>query len=224
MARQKAEDVWQRGGIPIFVGGTGFYLRVLQEGISPMPETDMQILNSLQARLDQEGHEVLYKELERIDSDWVAQTSPEDSHRILRGLSIFQQTGKALTEWQQESRVGGLDAAFTKLAISPERETLNDRIHRRYLKMIEEGVLEEARDLYDKYLKNLPNHEVPPPAFKSIGVMDFADSFEERFQQKKLTIGLNSKCANMLSDSALGCAIHTVLMPSLRRGRTLTPS
>lgn len=178
LAREKAEEVWARGGVPIFVGGTGFYLKVLEEGISPMPETDMETLNSLQARSEKEGPAPLYKELQAIDPDWAAQTDPQNTHRVLRGLSIYKQTGQTLTAWQKEPRKGALKATFTKLAISPEREVLNERIHRRYLMMIEEGVLEEARHLYDKYLKNLPAGEVPPPAFKSIGLMDFAAFFE----------------------------------------------
>lgn len=183
-AREKAEEIWSRGGVPIVVGGTGFYLKVLEEGISPMPETDMAILNGYQARLEKEGHEVLFKELENIDPAWAAQTDPQNTHRLLRGLSIFSQTGKTLTDWQKEPREGALESDFIKLAISPERDVLNDRIHRRYQIMIEEGVLDEARYLYDKYLKGMRSDEIPPPAFKSIGLMDYAAFFKGEISEQ----------------------------------------
>ena len=185
LAKEKAEEIWARGGVPIFVGGTGFYLRVLREGISPMPETDTDILNSYQSRLEREGNEKLYEELKKIDPTWAAKTSPEDSHRLLRGLSIYKQTGKTLSQWQEEPLAGALQADFLALAISPERDVLNERIHLRYQIMVEEGVLDEARNLYDKYLKDLNPENVPPPALKSIGLFDYADYFSGKITEQE---------------------------------------
>lgn len=185
LAKEKAEEIWARGGVPIFVGGTGFYLKVLREGISPMPETDSEILNSYQARLEREGSERLYRELCDVDFAWAKKTSPEDSHRLLRGLSVHKQTGIPLSQWQQEPLSGALEADFLALAISPARGVLNERIHRRYGMMIEEGVMEEARHLYDKYLKNMNPDEVPPPALKSIGLMDYAAFFAGEISEKE---------------------------------------
>ena len=128
---------------------------------------------------------ILFRELEKIDPAWAASVAPENSHRLLRGLSIYKQTGKTLTQWQQEPKQGALEADFVKLAISPEREILNERIHRRYQIMTQEGVLDEASSLYSKYLKHLPKDTVPPPAFKSIGLMDYAAFFTGEISEKE---------------------------------------
>ena len=185
LAREKAEHIWQQNKIPIFVGGTGFYLKVLEAGISPMPETDLKILNNFKKQCEEEGVDKLYQDLKRVDPIWAAQTEPEDSHRVLRGLCVFKQTGRTLTSWQSEPPSGFLEANFVKLAISPSRDVLNDRIHRRYQLMIKEGVTHEAENLYSKYLKHLPENEVIPPAFKSIGLLNYAAYFSGNISEQE---------------------------------------
>lgn len=177
-AKERAQVIWAEGGIPIFVGGTGFYLNVLTDGISSIPIVDMGILNALQERVNTEGLSKLYAELQKVDPLWAKSITPEDTQRIMRGLSIYQQTGKPLSQWQKEPKKGALKASFLKMAISPPAEVLNKRIHLRYEAMMKDGVLDEARHLYDHHIKNLPMDEIIPPAFKSIGLFDYARYFK----------------------------------------------
>ncbi len=179
LAKQKAEEIWQQGGIPIFVGGTGFYLKVLMKGISPIPEADTNLQTEYQYILEEKGIDALYKELENIDPEWAGNVTPQDTQRILRGLIVYKQTGKKLSEWQSEPLTGALDADFLCLAISPPREILNARIHKRFSMMIENGVVDEVRTLYDRYMQNLSNINMYP-ALKSIGLPIYADFFEGR--------------------------------------------
>tara|TARA_Y100000782_G_scaffold41136_1_gene45688 strand:+ start:112954 stop:113928 length:975 start_codon:yes stop_codon:yes gene_type:complete len=177
MAREKAEEIWAKGGLPIFVGGTGFYLKTLMDGISPMPETDTKLQMALEAQADEKGLDFMYAELQKIDPTWAAKVEANDRQRILRGHLAYLQTGKPLSEWHKLPPEGALDCDFVCLAISPPREVLIERINNRFLKMIEEGVVEEAKLLYDKYMKNGDRENVAP-SLKSIGLPVYAEYFE----------------------------------------------
>lgn len=177
MARDHAEAIWAEGGLPIFVGGTGFYLKTLMDGISPMPETDTKLQMALEAEADAKGLAPMYAALQKLDPLWAEKVEPTDRQRILRGHLAYLQTGKPLSEWHQLPPQGALEADFVCLAISPPRDVLNARIHNRFLKMIDEGVVDEAKHLYDKYMKHNDRDNVAP-SLKSIGLPVYAEYFE----------------------------------------------
>ena len=184
-ATQKAEDLFAVGKTPIFVGGTGLYFKALMEGLSEIPPVEQELLNALEARFYKEGAQTLYKELLLVDGDWAAKIEQTDKQRILRGLSVYQETGKPLTFWQSKKRVGALNATFKKIALSPEPNILRERIYLRYQIMVKDGVVAEAKQLYDQFLKNLTNDTVVPPAFKSIGLMDYQAFFEKKCTEEE---------------------------------------
>lgn len=148
------EDVRQQVGTaaasnqtPIICGGTGFYLKVLEEGISPMPEVSSSIIEALNARQKLEGTAVLYAELQEVDSELAGRLEPENTQRIIRGLAVYEASNRKLSDWQKEKPVGALDVNFIKIGILPEREVMYNRIHQRFDVMMENGLLDEMKNL-----------------------------------------------------------------------------
>ncbi len=85
------------GKIPLLVGGTMLYFRILQQGLAQLPRANVEVRERLQARAEQEGLHVLHEELSKIDSEAAQRIHPSDSQRIQRALEVYEITGKPLS-------------------------------------------------------------------------------------------------------------------------------
>lgn len=150
-AKKECKAIFQNNKLPIFVGGTGFYLKVLMEGLSPIPAIPHEIINELTQKAQEHGTSSLHKQLESIDPTIAAKLEPEDSHRVIRAISVYMHTNNTLTSYQNLPLEPPMpDVSFIKVAIIPKREILYKRIHDRFDIMLKEGVVEEAQHLYEK--------------------------------------------------------------------------
>jgi len=91
-----------RGRRALFVGGTGFYLKVLSAGLFRGPDVDPTLRAALEARARGEGGAVLHAELMRVDPRSAARLHPHDVKRVVRALEVQAQTGRPLSEWQTQ--------------------------------------------------------------------------------------------------------------------------
>lgn len=128
----------------LIVGGSGFYIKALTEGLSPLPDIPGEIREQLMERLLHEDIEELYKELQACDLELALKIQSTDKQRIIRGLEVFQGTDKKLSEWQKEPKEK-LPYEFEIQLVMPEREVLYNRCNERFLKMIDQGVIEEVK-------------------------------------------------------------------------------
>ena len=144
-------DITARGRLPLVVGGTGLYITSLLNGMAFAPEkTDPAIRARLQARADTEGGAALYAELQRIDPDYAAQVHPNNLPRVIRALELFEATGRRMSDQRREARPA--EAPYHALCLCltcRDRAVLYSRIDRRVDEMVENGVLDEARQVYD---------------------------------------------------------------------------
>ena len=166
-ARAKAEiaDVHAAGAVPILVGGTGLYLKVLLEGIAPIPEIDPAIRATVRALPD----DAAYKLLQIEDPLRAAELDPGDRQRIARALEVKRSTGVTLADWQL-AKAGGIveEIALHPLVIEPERAWLYDRCNRRFAQMLETGAIAEVEALLARGL----NPDLP--VMHAIGVPEIA--------------------------------------------------
>jgi tRNA dimethylallyltransferase len=168
MAKNICEDIWARGKVPILLGGTGFYIQSLLEGLSPIPAAEEGLVERLMLRDSAD----LYAELQNKDPLAAENIEPEDKQKIVRALSVFLTSGKSIAHWQKLPKEGALECKPFYVALNPERQRLIDRINLRFDIMVDDGVEAEMRTLYDKkYPLNLP-------AMTSIGAPDFYNYFE----------------------------------------------
>ncbi len=172
LAKAEVDKIWAEGKIPLFVGGTGFYVKTLLEGMSPIPEISQEELHALNDECLQKGIETLWQETKNADPEWIAKIEENDKHRMLRGLAVYRKTGKPLTQWQALQKEGALNAKVIQLALIPEREVLYDRINKRYENMIDAGIVEEMKALKQK------GYRADLPALTSIGIPEYFSYLE----------------------------------------------
>ncbi len=150
------EEILQKGKTPIVVGGTGLYVNSLIYGIDyPEVETDLEYRAELEKMVEEKGLEYLYNKAIQIDPEAMQNISQNDQKRILRVLEIYKETGKTKTQLEIESRKNGIPYDYKVFALNMPREILYDRINRRVDIMIQKGLVEEVKELYDKYGENL---------------------------------------------------------------------
>ncbi|MDE2800797.1 MAG: tRNA (adenosine(37)-N6)-dimethylallyltransferase MiaA [Gemmatimonadota bacterium] len=142
-------DILRRGKVPIVVGGAGLYIRALFDGFSPMPKIPIEI----RARLQEEGRTclpALYERLCEVDPEWAAKIHPTDTQRILRGLEVYEASGKPLSEHQKVTPTPPIRHKASYFGLHWDRETLYDRINARACLMLENGLIEETASLRDR--------------------------------------------------------------------------
>ena len=166
-------DITARGRLPLVVGGTGLYITSLLSGMAFAPEkTDPAIRARLQARADTEGGAALYAELQRVDPDYAAQVHPNNLPRVIRALELFEATGRRMSDQRREARPA--EAPYHALCLCltcRDRAVLYSRIDRRVDEMVENGVLDEARQVYD-------HRDAYRTAAQAIGYKEFFPYFE----------------------------------------------
>lgn len=153
-----AKQVVAEGKTPLFVGGTGFYLQALAQGISPIPPVDETLVEHLTQQAAQEGTAALHAKLVKVDPQIAARLEVGDTHRVVRALSVFQATGVPLSTWQSTAQSGALPYSFHKIALHPVRNVVVSRINKRFEAMLQMGVLDEVKALKEKYgdIQKLP--------------------------------------------------------------------
>ena len=158
------KGVRERGKTPILVGGTGLYFEALTQGLADVPPVGEDAKAQAKAVLENEGMAALSAEVARIDPAAAARILGGDQQRLLRALSVYLQTGKALSDFHKNTHPALLVGSWCALSLKPPRDILYDRIACRFSKMLENGALDEARFVAQR--------DVPPtrPAMKALGL------------------------------------------------------
>jgi len=149
------------GRIPLITGGTGLYLSVLINGMFDIFKVPDNIRTNLRQRLDQEGREVLHRELMAMDRESGERIHCNDTQRLLRGLEIFHATGIPWSQHlrrQQQHRTASSFPRLFLVGLNCEREMLYDRIQQRSIKIMRDEFAQEVEELLAKgYQSELPS-------------------------------------------------------------------
>lgn len=158
-------EIQARGNTPILVGGTMMYYKALIDGIDDLPPADATIRAQLDVDLARLGIAALHARLAEVDPITAARLQINDSQRIQRALEIYLLTGQAMsTLIAQQTRAA---APFELLPISLEpleRSVLHQRIEKRFDLMLEQGFLDEVRQL-----KQRPDLNAELPSIRCVG-------------------------------------------------------
>jgi tRNA dimethylallyltransferase len=134
---------------PILCGGSGLYLRTLMQGISAIPAIASEVRDQANADWEAMGAEAFRARLAGRDPEIVARLKPGDRQRHVRAWEVVQSTGQPLSEWQKRE---GEPAPhrFKIVLLAPDRAWLRQRIETRFDVMLELGVLDEVRAVFDR--------------------------------------------------------------------------
>lgn len=130
----------------VMAGGSGFYIDALVNGLDDFPSADLQLRQELTARLEQEGVESLRQELRRLDPESYATIDIANGQRVVRALEVCLMTGRPFSSFKT-SRTKKRDFEIEKIGLTRPREALYERIDRRVLQMVDDGLVDEVRSL-----------------------------------------------------------------------------
>jgi len=147
LASRVCEEILQRDRIPLFVGGTGLYLRSLLRGLFEGPPADWPLRQRLESFAKDQGAAALHQKLRDVDPDSAAWLHINDQRRIIRALEVYELTGVPLSQLQQQAELPAEVRPRNVYWLEPPRDWLYERIDRRVDQMIAAGLVEEVRDL-----------------------------------------------------------------------------
>jgi tRNA dimethylallyltransferase len=164
-AKEEITDCHATGAVPILVGGTGLYLKVLLEGIAPIPAIDPEVRTMVRSLPEDSA----YKLLKLEDPLRAAELNPGDRQRIARALEVKRSTGVTLADWQM-AKAGGIgdEVELFPLLLQPDRAWLYARCDRRFEAMLDAGAVAEVEALLARGLDS------ELPVMRAIGVPEIA--------------------------------------------------
>lgn len=166
LAKNAYDEVVAMGKTPIFVGGTGYYINAIINGISNIPETTENIRAH--------AREMVANDIDSVRKMLPDDFSATDPQRVARALEVFLQTGIHLTEWQKKPRCGAIVKTPLKILIMPSREMLLTRIAARIPEMIKGGAIDEGRYIIENNLD----------ASRAIGAVQICDMLNGKISEK----------------------------------------
>ena len=162
-------DLFEQGhDTLVMAGGSGFYVDALVNGLDDFPEADLELRRSLTERLKEEGVDSLRQELRRLDPESYATIDIANGQRVVRALEVCLMTGRPFSSFKTSPN-RKRDFEIEKIGLTRPREVLYDRINRRVLQMIDDGLVEEVRSL-ERY-RDLT-------ALKTVGYKEIFDWFD----------------------------------------------
>ena len=149
MADEAIAQIQERRKIPITVGGTGLYLRILFHGIFPV-RNDPAVRAQIREAFEKNPFE-LYEELKRVDPEYAVRISYRDRVRVVRALEVHHITGIKMSDWQKSHGFSEKRYNVYKIGLGRPRDELYERINRRVEEMLSQGWVEEAKTLLRRY-------------------------------------------------------------------------
>lgn len=168
LARPLIQEIAGRGKLPILTGGTGLYISAITDHIqfSPIP-SDEALREELRKKAEAEGAEALHRILRQCDPESAAAIHPNNLGRVIRAIEVYRLTGVTMTEYNRRSRSVPSPYRLCIIGLtSRDRQVLYDRIDRRVDRMIQSGLLEEAKIVLSK--KNLSRTAAQAIGYKEL--------------------------------------------------------
>ncbi|HAZ09693.1 MAG: tRNA (adenosine(37)-N6)-dimethylallyltransferase MiaA [Omnitrophica bacterium GWA2_41_15] len=150
MALEKIEEILKRKKNPLFVGGSGLYIKAVIDGLFPSAEKDLRFRKKQEALAEKYGKSYLYKKLWKIDSDRAKKIHPNDLRRVIRALEIYHTEKKRPSELAIDTKPLKYD--FKIFGLKLDRDELYKNIDDRVYQMFKKGIVEEVRKLSKKKL------------------------------------------------------------------------
>ncbi|PEN15077.1 tRNA (adenosine(37)-N6)-dimethylallyltransferase MiaA [Longibacter salinarum] len=146
-ANARIREIRDRGKQAIVVGGSTLYVHALQEGLADIPDVPTSVREELSARLENEGPEALYAELQEVDPTQAEKNDPTKTQRVIRALEVYHHTGKPLTHFYENQPEPPF--SYRTVVLNRDRQKLYDRINRRVDQMLDAGLLDEVREVME---------------------------------------------------------------------------
>lgn len=152
-ARQVCQQILERGNVPIFAGGSGFYLHALLYGPPSGPPSVPELRKSLEEEMERLGPEIMFERLVQLDPQYAKSITKNDKQKIVRALEIMTLTNKKVSKLSWKGRRRPQNYDFRCWFLHRPKEKLYERIERRCDQMLEAGFIDEVRRLDQEGLR-----------------------------------------------------------------------
>ncbi|MBE98262.1 MAG: tRNA (adenosine(37)-N6)-dimethylallyltransferase MiaA [Flammeovirgaceae bacterium] len=143
------EEYYKNNDIIILVGGSGLFIDGVLKGLDDFPEINDEIRNELNLDFDTKGIKNLCKRLKVVDPEYYDVVDLNNPRRVIRALEVYYSTNKPYSSFLSRDKTYRKDINIKLIGINPEREKLNLRIEIRVNDMINNGLVDEVKNLYD---------------------------------------------------------------------------
>jgi tRNA dimethylallyltransferase len=150
-AREVVRQIQQRAALPIVVGGTGLYLRALIDGLFAGPERSEELRQRLRQRAHEKGAHYLHRVLQRMDNETASRIHANDVPKMIRAIEVCLAAKQPMSEQWKAGRESLTGFDILRIGLDPNRADLYRRIHERVLAMFDAGLVEETKQLLEKY-------------------------------------------------------------------------
>lgn len=151
LAKKYMNQIWEKGKIPILVGGTGFYIQAVLYDIDfTANESDEKWRQEMERLAEEKGAAHLHQMLETVDPKAAAEIHENNVKRVIRALEYYKESGEPISEHNAREREKESPYNAVYFVLNQDRQILYDRINRRIDQMLEDGLLEEVQLLREK--------------------------------------------------------------------------
>jgi tRNA dimethylallyltransferase len=179
-ARLCVADIFSRGRIPIIVGGSGFYIKALVDGLSASNLSDSAVKERWSEKIRLDGIDAVFKQLWEVDPATAAVLHPNDSQRVVRAMEVWELTGKSISSFQKGDEANAnFDPLF--IGLNRERPKLYQRIENRVDIMLQSGLVDEVRQLQELGYTSQLN------ALRTVGYQEVFDYLNASFDFGTMT-------------------------------------
>lgn len=187
-AQQKIRDIQAHNRIPVLVGGTMMYYKVLQDGLNELPKANDEIRNQIDQEAKDQGWPAMHRKLKGIDPEAAKKIKPNDRQRIQRAIEVYMISGRTISELNKKDS-GNHEFEFLAFSLMPaDREVLYQNINLRFDSMIEVGLLDEVISLLDDDLVSVNSHSMQSIGYKEmLGHIDGKISLDEAVDAAKMS-------------------------------------
>lgn len=167
-ALNELSNIYQTNSIAVMSGGSMLYVDAVCKGIDDLPSVDLKIRNEITCRFETEGINNLRFELKKIDPDYYATVDLKNHKRIIHALEVYYQSGKTYSSFMTKPKKQR-EFDIIKIGLNTNREILHQRINQRVDQMIDDGLIDEARSVYQYKTLNSLN---------TVGYRELFDHFD----------------------------------------------
>lgn len=167
-ALARLDELFKHHNIVVAVGGSGLYVQALCEGMDTLPEANEDLRQSLKERLEREGLEPLFEELQRLDPNYAEVVDRHNPARVMRALEVCITSGKPYSE-QRKGEKQTRPFNIIKIGTDLPRDVLYERINLRVEMMLKDGLVAEAQAMLPKRHLN---------ALQTVGYREMFDYFD----------------------------------------------
>lgn len=181
-ALKEMAEITARGRIPLLVGGTMLYFKILKEGLADLPQANEPIRQQIMVQAQAEGWAAIHQQLTQVDPITAARLKPTDSQRLQRALEVYLVTGTPLSVWHQQQQKQALPYHLHQFAILPQDRTiLHQRIEKRFDAMLSQGFIDEVIALKKRSDLNLDL-----PSMRSVGYRQVWEYLDNNYDYEEM--------------------------------------